>query len=287
MIVVSSIKTLRHKLATARAIGTVGFVPTMGALHDGHLSLMKRAKKECDFLIVSLFVNPLQFGPKEDFKAYPRTASQDRKKARSAEVDLLWLPTEKMLFSPDFQTSIEVGSITHLWEGASRPNHFKGVTTIVGKLLQIVRPDFFYLGQKDYQQCCVIRQMLRDLHFETRLHICPTLREQDGLAMSSRNTRLSAQKREIAPVFYHALQTAKKSVQSGEKKTKNILQAAKSILDATKDIQLDYLALCDTITLLPIDRIKNRAVLLVSGNLGEVRLIDNILLKVPSAPNKS
>ncbi len=276
---ISKIQSVKRIVQEAKKKGTVAFVPTMGAFHAGHLSLMKKAKAQCDFLVVSLFVNPLQFGPTEDFKIYPRTLSKDRDLAADAEVDLFWTPLEKELFPKGFQTQISVGEISQGLEGKSRPDHFSGVTTIVGKLLQIIQPDRLYLGQKDYQQCVVIQQMIADLHFETKLSICPIVREKDGLAMSSRNVRLSATEREIAPVLYRALQSSKTLLKSGEKGVQAIIRSAERILEAIPKIKIDYLTLCDLETLQPISQMKNRAVLLAAVKIGSVRLIDNILLK--------
>jgi len=282
------VKNLTHIQSLIKAVrraqqrGTIGFVPTMGAFHAGHLSLMQKAKAECDAVIVSIFVNPLQFGPGEDFKIYPRTLSEDRKKAASTGVTLLWTPSEKTLFPAGFQTRIEMGEITQRWEGATRPDHFSGVATIVAKLLQIIRPDRLYLGQKDYQQCCVIRQMMADLHFKTKLRRCPIVREKDGLAMSSRNVRLSNAERDIAPLLYQALLRAKTLVRQGECRATKILRAAADLLNAAPQIEIDYLALCDVKTLVPLTQLKSRAVLLAAVKLGALRLIDNILLQKPT-----
>lgn len=253
----------------------------MGALHEGHLSLMKKAKAECDFLVVSLFVNPLQFGPTEDFKVYPRELASDRKKAHSAGADLLWIPSEKDLYPPGFQSTVTVSKISQPWEGIFRPDHFKGVSTIVAKLLQITRPDRLYLGQKDYQQSCVIRQMIRDLHFETQMRVCATCREKDGLAMSSRNARLSTKARENAAILYRALQAAKNQVRSGERDAKCIIQTVTSLLESIPGLKYDYVALCDIETLEPLERLADCAVLLAAIHIGRVRLIDNIRLKIP------
>lgn len=280
---ISKISSLKRILREARKNGRIAFVPTMGAFHAGHLSLMQQALSQCDFVVVSLFVNPLQFGPSEDFKIYPRTLSEDIKKAAAAGVDLLWTPDEKELFPPGFQTQIAVGKISCSLEGAVRPDHFSGVSTIVGKFLQIIRPDWLYLGQKDYQQCAVIRQMMHDLHFETKLRICPTLREADGLAMSSRNSRLSPAERRAAPALYRALQAAKVFLKSGEQDAKRIVQSAEHLLKSIPEIEIDYLALCDVKTLQAIPKIQDRAVFLAAVQIGSVRLIDNILLKVPKS----
>jgi len=276
---VSRIKALQALLARARPKGRLGFVPTMGAFHEGHLSLMQKAKQECDFTLVSLFVNPLQFGPQEDLAVYPRSLSSDRKKAVAAGVDLLWTPSERDLFPPTFQTTITLAEIGRLWEGASRPGHFSGVATIVAKLLQVVRPDRLYLGQKDYQQTCVISQMMQDLHFDTKIRVCPTLREKDGLAMSSRNVRLSPADRIIAPFLYRALHEASTRVRAGERKVEPLIKQMRALLLSEPRIQIDYLVVCDPHRLEPIDRIEKKAILLAAVTIDSVRLIDNIFLK--------
>ncbi len=277
---VSSINTVKRIIKESRH-GSIGFVPTMGALHEGHLSLIKRAKKECDFLVVSLFVNPLQFGPEEDLDVYPRNLALDQGKARAAGVNLFWTPFKKTLYPAGFQTTIAVSQISRLWEGLFRPEHFTGVCTIVTKLLHVVQPNRLYLGQKDYQQICVLQRMIQDLNIPVQLRVCPTVRETDGLAMSSRNLRLSAKQRNIAPLLYRALKAAKKRVTAGEQHAHRIIQTAEAHLKSNPDIRCDYLALCDPKTLEPIKKIEHRAVLLAAIHIGKVRLIDNILLKTP------
>lgn len=275
----SSIQSVMKFSEHARLTGTVAFVPTMGVLHQGHLSLMKKAKAECDVVIVSLFVNPLQFGPKEDFNIYPRELSEDRKKTAAAGVDLLWTPSEKELFPKGFQTRIEVNTLSQKWEGGSRPGHFHGVATILAKFLHIVQPTRLYLGQKDYQQARVIARMLADLHFRTKLRVLPTVREKDGLAMSSRNKRLSAEERGSAPMLYRALQAAEQAVRTGEHDSQAILRAATSVLKTVPRMTLDYLALCDETDLNPLEQLVDRAVLLAAVKIGSLRLIDNLRLK--------
>ena len=274
---VSNIKTLQSLLKEIRKEHRIAFVPTMGTFHKGHLSLMQKAKKEYDFLLVSLFINPLQFGESEDFKRYPRDIVSDQKLAEAAGVDLFWTPLSEELFRPGFQTTIEVAEISQSWEGRSRPGHFKGVATIVAKLLQIIQPDGLYLGQKDYQQTRVIRQMMEDLHFDTALQVLPTIREEDGLAMSSRNQRLSPTERKAATVLYHALRQAEICVQKGERQARLILLEAETLIKSETQAKIDYLALCDAETLKPIKTLGQRAILLAAIKVGSVRLIDNIL----------
>lgn len=277
---VSKIGPLRKILSPVRDQKQIGFVPTMGAFHDGHLSLMRRAKRECGFVVVSLFVNPTQFGPNEDFNSYPRTLASDKKKAESAGVDLLWTPSAEEIYPAPYRTFVEVEALGRRWEGASRPGHFRGVATVVAKLLQVVRPDRLYLGLKDYQQTVVIRQMIRDLHFETAVRLISTMREKDGLAMSSRNQRLAPADREAAPVLYRALQEAKRLVGKGERRGPKIVKQVESILRSEPRARIDYVALCDPKTLEPVDRVEGGAVLLLAVRFGAVRLIDNLLLQI-------
>ena len=276
----SRIKAVQKNLKPLWGKKRIGFVPTMGALHEGHLSLMRKARQECDRVVVSIFVNPLQFGPKEDFKTYPRTPASDRKKAESAGADLLWTPLAEEIYPAAYRTYIEVEALGLRWEGASRPGHFRGVATVVAKLLQVVRPDRLYLGQKDYQQTCVIRQMIRDLHFNAALRLVPTRREKDGLAMSSRNERLSPADRQAAPVLYQALQHAWRIIRQGERDSPKILQQVESVLRSEPRAVIDYAALCDPETLEPIERLHKKAVLLLAVKIGPVRLIDNLFLNV-------
>ncbi|HIE64688.1 MAG: pantoate--beta-alanine ligase [Nitrospira sp.] len=277
---IKRIKTVQEILERARRDHRIAFVPTMGAFHEGHLSLMRKAKRRGDFVIVSLFVNPLQFGPSEDFQIYPRNLHSDQKKAKECGVDLFWTPSPKEIFPPPYRTFIEVEKLSQRWEGKLRPGHFKGVATIVVKLLQLVSPNDLYLGQKDFQQIRVIQQMIRDLHFKTTVRLVPTVRERDGLAMSSRNVRLSSADRKAAPVLYRALQSAQKMIHQGERDGKIILEKAKSLIRSEPRARIDYLALCDPETLDPLKSLERRGVFLAAVKFGNVRLIDNILIKI-------
>jgi len=280
------IKTLQTALATARAGKRVGLVPTMGAFHEGHLALMRRARRECGIVVVSLFVNPTQFGLGEDYDAYPRHLASDRVKAKSAGADFLWTPGVEDLYPEGDRTTVEVGAVGRRWEGEHRPGHFRGVATVVAKLFTTVQPDRAYFGWKDYQQVCVIRQMTRDLLFPVALRILPTVREANGLAMSSRNERLSPEARAAAPSLYRALQSAYAMAQQGERRAKMIVEQVASVLRAFPPLQIDYVALCHPDTLEPIAQITDIAVLLAAIRIGSVRLIDNIVLsgKRLSAP---
>ncbi|MFY9269732.1 MAG: pantoate--beta-alanine ligase [Candidatus Manganitrophaceae bacterium] len=292
---VSSIKSVRKILKPLRGKKRIGFVPTMGAFHEGHLSLMRHARKECDFVVVSLFVNPLQFGPREDFAAYPRDIVSDRKMTRSAGVDLLWSPSAEEIYPPFYQTHIDVEEITRRWEGAARPGHFRGVATIVAKLFQIVQPDRAYFGQKDYQQTRVIDRMVNDLNFDISIRVLPTVREKDGLAMSSRNRRLSPVERTAAPILYRALKQVEARIQKGTRDAAILLAEGESMIRSEPLARIDHLSLCDPETLEPIDdlmgmvggrsgnhRVEKTAVLLGAIKIGSVRLIDNLLIHIPS-----
>lgn len=280
MRVLSSIKTVQKALKPLWGKKRIGFVPTMGAFHEGHLSLMRRARRECDFVAVSLFVNPLQFGPKEDYAAYPRDLASDRKMAEGAGIDLLWTPTVEEIYPSPYRTHIDVEEITRRWEGESRPGHFRGVATVVAKLFQVIRPDRAYFGQKDYQQTGVIRQMVRDLHLDVAIRILRTSREKDGLAMSSRNRRLSPAERAAAPILYRALKRVEALVGEGTRESKTLLREAESLIRSEPRAAIDYIALCDPESLEPIDRIDDRAVLLLAARIGPVRLLDNLLIQV-------
>jgi pantoate--beta-alanine ligase len=280
MKILSSIKGIQKILAPLRGKKRIGFVPTMGAFHEGHLALMRQAKRECDFIVVSLFVNPLQFGPKEDFAAYPRPIALDRKKAQEAGVDLLWTPAAEEIYPSPYRTFVDVEELTRRWEGAVRPGHFRGVATVVAKLFQVVRPDRAYFGQKDYQQTRVILQMVKDLHFAVSIRILPTVREKNGLAMSSRNQRLSPEERAAAPILFKALKQAEARVREGMHESRSLLGEVETLIRSEPLARLDYAALCDPESLEPLERIQKDAVFLLAVKIGSVRLIDNLLIRI-------
>ena len=257
----------------------IGFVPTMGALHEGHRALIKAARLTCDALVVSIFVNPTQFAPTEDLETYPRRLAQDRALCRHEGVDVCFEPTAAVMYPEGFQTVVTVPSVARRWEGASRPHHFAGVATVVAKLFEIVRPKLALFGQKDYQQCAVVRQLVKDLNFDIRLVVRPTVRERDGLAMSSRNVFLSTEERRIAPIFYHALLAGQRAVETGVTEPDSVQAMMRKVLAGEPAIRIDYLAVCDRDTLEPLDRIDRQAVILGAIRLGSVRLIDNVLAK--------
>ncbi len=258
---------------------TIGFVPTMGALHEGHLSLIKRARMENDVTAASIFVNPIQFSPSEDFEKYPRDIESDIKRIREQDVDVLFLPDGGHMYSKDFSTFVHVDVISGKLCGPFRPGHFKGVSTVVAKLLNIVSPARTYFGQKDFQQTVVIKRMVKDLNFEAEIVVCPTIREHDGLAMSSRNLYLNEEQRKAAAAIYRSLSAAADDVKSGTRAPREIKELMRRILSSEKLItRIDYASLHDPETLDEIDEIKGNVLLAVAVRLGDIRLIDNVLV---------
>ncbi len=259
----------------------IGFVPTMGALHEGHLSLIHRAGQRCSIVVVSIFVNPLQFGPEEDLAHYPRTIKRDTRLCREAGVDVIFIPSKAVLYPSSFQTSVQVHDLSQRWEGEARPTHFEGVTTVVTKLLCLVRPDYAYFGQKDFQQLVVVQKLVQDLNILTKIVRCPTIRESDGLALSSRNRYLSGQQRKQATCLSAALRYGKQAIQDGEHRVSTIQKNMRKILRSVKGIHMEYLVICHATSLEPVKIAKGNLVLLGAIRLGDVRLIDNMLVKSP------
>jgi len=259
--------------------GTVGLVPTMGFLHEGHLSLIRRAREECDHVVVSIFVNPTQFGPKEDLSKYPRDIDRDLKLIEPLGADLVWMPTPEIMYPKGYQTWVEVEAITKLLEGAMRPGHFKGVTTVVAKLFNGVQPHKAYFGQKDAQQAAVIRQMTRDLNFPIEIVVCPIVREPDGLAMSSRNVYLDAEQRKAATVLFRSLSAAKALYESGERDAEKVRGKMKEVLAGEPLAEVQYVSCADYDTLEELTEIKGKALLSMAVYVGKTRLIDNFVLE--------
>lgn len=275
--IIESIEDLR--LARRRLSGRVGLVPTMGALHPGHLSLVDHAWDENDVVIATIFVNPAQFGPNEDLSAYPRDPDGDLAKLTAAGVDIVFTPTPAVIYPPGFQTYIEVTEVSQGLEGAHRPGHFRGVATVVAKLFNLTQPDRAYFGQKDAQQVAVLQHMVRDLNFPLEMVVCPTVREADGLAMSSRNVYLNAEQRRAAPVLYRALQAAAAAYDSGERHPQRLREIVRSVV-ADEPLGLaDYVSVADARNLQEQDT-ETDAPLLVSLTVrfGQTRLLDNCLL---------
>ena len=257
---------------------TIGLVPTMGALHEGHCSLIRAARLACDAVAVSIFVNPLQFGPLEDFDRYPHSLAQDLRLCRSGGVDALFLPRAQEMYPPDFETAVSVQRLTRRYEGLSRPGHFGGVTTVVTKLLNIVHPDKAFFGQKDYQQAVVVARLVKDLNLDTEIVMRPTVREPDGLALSSRNLHLSPEERKAATVLYRALSDGRELIRAGERSVKKVEAAMTRLIWAEPLARLDYLAVADPITLDEVRSVRGRVVLLLAVWIGETRLIDNLIV---------
>ena len=267
-------------LRTARLpfSGKVGLVPTMGYLHEGHLSLIRRARDECEHVVVSIFINPTQFGPSEDLSKYPRDLDRDLKLIEPLGTDLVWVPTAESMYPQGYQTWVEVEEMTNPLEGAMRPGHFKGVTTVVAKLFNAVQPHNAYFGQKDAQQVAVIRQMTRDLNFPIEIVVCPIVREPDGLAMSSRNVYLDSAQRKAATILFRSLNAAKDVYDRGERDAGMLRQIMTEVLASEPLSQVQYVSCADYDTLEELDVVKGRALLSMAVFLGKTRLIDNLVL---------
>lgn len=257
---------------------TIGFVPTMGALHDGHRSLIRAARLHCDALVVSIFVNPAQFSPTEDLTTYPRPLARDRALCREEGVDACFEPTALAMYPEGFQATVTVPTITRRWEGEVRPQHFAGVATVVVKLFGIVRPHLAVFGQKDYQQAAMVKRLVTDLNLGVTIDVRPTIREQDGLAMSSRNRYLSRADRETAAILYRALQAGRQAIEAGEEVPSSIEIIMRQTVEQEPKAHIDYLVLCDATNLEPLVRIDRRALLLGAIRIGSVRLIDNVVV---------
>jgi pantoate--beta-alanine ligase len=260
-----------------------GLVPTMGFLHAGHISLVRAAQEQCASVGVTIFVNPTQFGPQEDLEEYPRDLERDLNLLRSEGVDLVWTPTRDEMYPPDFQTWVTVEELTKPLEGAQRPGHFRGVTTVVAKLLNACQPDRAYFGQKDAQQARVIERMVLDLNFPTRTVICPTVREADGLAMSSRNTYLDEGERRAATALYRALSATAQAFHDGERRADQLRQTMRDILAAEPMARPEYVSVADPESLEELSGAVEEALLSMAVHIGEVRLIDNVIIERPDS----
>lgn len=258
-----------------------GLVPTMGALHEGHLSLVRAAKAQCDEVAVSLFVNPLQFGPGEDLAKYPRDLARDRELLEKEGVDFLFSPAVEEMYPPGGVTYVTVEGLSDKLCGASRPGHFRGVTTVVSKLFHIVEPDLAFFGQKDAAQVAIIKRMVRDQNIPVQVVTCPIVREPDGLAMSSRNVYLDPQQRKFALVLYRSLQIVQQRFEQGEHETRKLIEAGRQVFGEDPTVRLDYLQIVDPETLDPLDNVSRPALVAVAALLGHTRLIDNVVLAAP------
>ena len=283
MTTISTVREMQQAAERFRSAGTtIAVVPTMGAFHDGHLSLIRLAKQHANIVITTLFVNPAQFGPSEDFSQYPRDLEKDSRLATSAGSDILFIPSTEEIYPGDYQTTVEVARVTSMLEGKSRPTHFRGVATVVAKLFNITKPHVAVFGQKDAQQVVVIRQMVKDMNIDLRIVVAPIVREADGLAMSSRNVYLSPPERAQAVVLYQSLDMAAKLVRDGERSSSAILLSMKQLIDSRPLAAIDYLSIADVATLEEVATIAQGMTVLVSlaVRFGATRLIDNTVITV-------
>ncbi|MEK6699153.1 MAG: pantoate--beta-alanine ligase [Nitrospirota bacterium] len=279
MNIITSLSEMQSTAESLRNQGKrIGFVPTMGFLHEGHLSLMRASRKECDVTVVSIFVNPTQFGPQEDLDRYPRDAEGDRKKCESAGADILFMPGAKEMYPEKPTVFVTVEGVSDILEGAVRPGHFRGVATVVAKLFNIVKPHIAYFGRKDFQQCVVIKRMVTGLNMDVEVSVLPTVREPDGLAMSSRNAYLNADERRAAAVLSRALSAGEELINAGVREAEKVRAKMRAVLLQEKGIVIDYAEVADPETLAPVEIVNNGKVLLVAARLGKIRLIDNLLL---------
>lgn len=287
MEITRTISWMKEHVRQARAESRIiGFVPTMGALHAGHLALVERAKRECSPVIASIFLNPKQFGPKEDLAKYPRTFAADSEKFSNAGVDVLFAPEAAEMYPNDFRTYVNVDGLSDRLEGRSRPGHFRGVTTVVLKLLEIVQPNFAYFGRKDAQQVRLISQMVRDLNLDTEIVVCPIVREPDGLALSSRNAYLSAKERKAATVLHRALAAAREEINAGTRDALQLQSTIQRVLATESLAAMDYAEVVDAETFEPITRISRPSYVLLAVFLGKTRLIDNLYIEPASVDHE-
>jgi len=258
---------------------TIGFVPTMGFLHAGHVSLMQRARQECDVVVASIFVNPTQFGPNEDLDRYPRDEAGDRVTCDAADVDVLFMPAASAMYPDTPSVFVIVEGISDILEGAVRPGHYRGVATVVSKLFHLVKPHKAFFGQKDYQQCVVIKRMVKGLDMDVDVVVLPTVREQDGLAMSSRNSYLSDDERRTAAAIYRALSAAEQLAKSGTRQPEALKNKIQAVVREEKGIEIDYLEIADPESLAPLASAQDGMVLLIAVRIGRTRLIDNLVIQ--------
>lgn len=278
----SKIPQIREAAKAEREMGkSIGFVPTMGYFHQGHLSLMKAARRECDTVVISIFVNPTQFGPTEDFASYPRDVERDKKMAEAVGVDYAFIPSVEEIYPDGYSTYVDIeGSLTKGLCAADRPGHFRGCATVVAKLFNIVQPDKAYFGQKDVQQAIIMKRMVDDLNIPVEIVVCPIVREKDGLAMSSRNVYLSPEERKAAPVLYKALRKAEEMVGAGERKAPAIRKTMEDIIRSEPLANIEYIAICDTTNLEEVEEIKDETLIALAAKFGKARLIDNTIIRL-------
>jgi pantoate--beta-alanine ligase len=277
---IHTVAWMKQVAADARRNDRVlGFVPTMGALHEGHLSLIRAAQKQCSPVVVSIFVNPKQFGPSEDFQKYPRTLEADRAALEKLGVDYLFAPPPEEIYPPGFRTAVVVEGLSERLEGRSRPGHFRGVTTVVLKLLEIVQPRLAFFGRKDAQQARIIRQMAGDLNLDAEIVVCPIVREPDGLALSSRNRYLNENDRRAATVLYRSLDAVRREIAAGERDVARLLVALRRVIDSEPSVSLDYAEIVDAETFEAAVSLRKICYVLLAARVGSTRLIDNALIE--------
>jgi len=279
MKIIHSINQMASVSKRLRADGqAIGFVPTMGALHEGHLSLMRKARKENDVVVVSIFVNPIQFGPKEDYRRYPRNLRQDARLCSKEGTDIIFYPQVKDIYPQGYKTYVDVDDLSKVLCGKFRPGHFKGVATVVTKLFNIVNPDIAYFGQKDAQQAIIIQRMAKDLNMPVSIKVMPTVREKDGLALSSRNAYLSKEQRKDAAVLYQALNLARDLIKQGNRDPFNIIHKMKQLIKRKKSAKIQYISILDLKDLKTLARIKGKVLVALAVWIGKIRLVDNIMV---------
>ncbi len=272
---ISQMKDYRKKI---KAPQTVGFVPTMGAFHQGHLSLLRKARQQCDKVVVSVFVNPIQFGKGDDYQHYPRNLSEDISLSEKEGVDVVFAPSLEEMYPQDYSTFVQVGGpLSSTLEGASRYGHFKGVATVLVKLFNIIKPDFSYFGEKDYQQVLIVKKVVDELNLDTQIIILPTIREKDGLALSSRNSYLNKEERKVAAILYKALEKAKLWIEEGERNPFSIVSKMKDLIKKEPLARIDYIAVVNPETLGKVEDVKGEVLVLLAVKIGETRLIDNMM----------
>lgn len=277
---IQTVSWMKQASRRASAAGRViGFVPTMGALHEGHFSLVREAKRECSPVVVSIFVNPTQFGPSEDFKKYPRQMERDRAALAKLGVDYLFAPLVEEIYPKGFQTSVIVDALGDRVEGRARPGHFPGVATVVLKLFEIVRPNVAFFGRKDAQQARIIRQMAHDLDLDVSIHTCPIVRESDGLAISSRNAYLNTRERKSATVLYRSLDASRQAIAQGERDAVQLLKTVREVIGTEPGVRLDYAELVDADTFEPVIHVRGDCYVLLAAFAGTTRLIDNAFIE--------
>lgn len=288
MRLISNVAEMQSFSRQVRARGkSLGLVPTMGALHEGHLSLVRRARAGCDVIVTSIFVNPAQFGPSEDLSRYPRTLERDQDLLRALQVDAVFAPPAEAVYPPDFDTYVVPGEVAAPFEGTARPGHFRGVATVVLKLFNIVQPDVAHLGQKDFQQVQVVRRMLEDLNLPIRVVVCPTVREHDGLALSSRNAYLNPEERRAAAILNHCLRRAEGMAHDGETRAAILIEEIQRVFAAEPQAQLEYAGIVEPMRLKSVERVSAGCVSLVAARVGGARLIDNLIFGPPGESPES